>query len=139
MYDNIVESLNSYKTTSGFGCILAHSMGLGKTLQVISFVDVFLRHTEGHTVLIIVPINTIQNWVSEFEKWIPSPPETWTSSLSENREQKPLDQNGVVGDYDDAGMTYRQFEVVALGDAHKTNPARAKAIRKFAFNFNVVL
>lgn len=56
LYDNLVESLERYKTSSGFGCILAHSMGLGKTLQVISFIDVLLRHTGARTVLAIVPV-----------------------------------------------------------------------------------
>lgn len=57
LYDNLVESLERYKTSSGFGCILAHSMGLGKTLQVISFIDILLRNTETHTVLAIVPVS----------------------------------------------------------------------------------
>lgn len=58
LYDNLVESMERFSSSSGFGCILAHSMGLGKTLQVISFIDVLFRHTQAHTVLAIVPVST---------------------------------------------------------------------------------
>ena len=71
LYDNVVENLDQYSTSPGFGCILAHSMGLGKTFQICAFSEVFLRNTKAKTVLIIVPINTIQNWVSEFNSWLP--------------------------------------------------------------------
>lgn len=57
LYNNLVESQKHFKSTPGFGCILAHSMGLGKTLQVISFIDIVLRHTGAHTVLAIVPVS----------------------------------------------------------------------------------
>ncbi|XP_043804233.1 uncharacterized protein LOC122721070 isoform X1 [Apis laboriosa] len=71
LYDNIVESIERFKTSSGFGCILAHSMGLGKTLQVASFCDIFFRCTTSKTVLCIMPINTLQNWLTEFNMWLP--------------------------------------------------------------------
>jgi RAD54-like protein 2 len=41
-------------------------------LQVVSFVDVFLGNTEAKKVLCIVPINTIQNWLAEFNYWLPA-------------------------------------------------------------------
>ncbi len=47
MYDNIIESTSRFEHSNGFGCILAHSMGLGKTLQLVAFSDIFLRHTPG--------------------------------------------------------------------------------------------
>jgi len=53
-----VESVERFGGSSGFGCILAHSMGLGKTLEVISFIDILLRHTQAHTVLAIVPVSS---------------------------------------------------------------------------------
>ncbi|XP_051163279.1 uncharacterized protein LOC127282816 isoform X2 [Leptopilina boulardi] len=71
LFDNIVESIERYQTSSGFGCILAHSMGLGKTLQVASFCDIFFRCTTAKTVLCIMPINTLQNWLAEFNMWLP--------------------------------------------------------------------
>lgn len=71
LFDNIIETIERYDTSSGFGCILAHSMGLGKTLQIASFCDIFFRCTTAKTVLCIMPINTLQNWLAEFNMWLP--------------------------------------------------------------------
>jgi RAD54-like protein 2 len=75
LFDNLIESIDRFDTSTGFGCILAHSMGLGKTLQLVCFCDIFLRHTSAKNVLIIMPINTLQNWLSEFNMWLPDDPE----------------------------------------------------------------
>ncbi|GMT24231.1 hypothetical protein PFISCL1PPCAC_15528, partial [Pristionchus fissidentatus] len=75
MYDNVIVSLEDYeknKIDGGFGCILAHSMGLGKTIQVITMCDIFFRSTKAHKILVLCPINVIQNWYNEFGKWFPS-------------------------------------------------------------------
>ena len=37
LYDNIIESVSRFNSSPGFGCILAHTMGLGKTLQTIRY------------------------------------------------------------------------------------------------------
>ncbi|OON20245.1 protein, SNF2 family [Opisthorchis viverrini] len=72
LYDNVIENQQRFETTDGFGCILAHSMGLGKTIQIIGFLDTIFRYCNVKRVLVIVPINTIQNWQAEFELWLPT-------------------------------------------------------------------
>ncbi|KAK5602837.1 hypothetical protein CRENBAI_025110 [Crenichthys baileyi] len=120
LYDNLIESLDRYKTSSGFGCILAHSMGLGKTLQVISFIDILLRNTEAHTVLAIVPVNTLQNWLTEFNLWLPP-------------------QEALPPDTDPTFVTGRTFKVHILNDEHKTTLARAKVVEEWSRDGGVLL
>lgn len=112
MYDNIIDNIKRSNRSEGFGCILAHSMGLGKTLQVISFIDIYLTHTNAKYVLCIVPINTLQNWSNEFNMWLPG-----TKTLNFNL------------DHDD--IKYRNFNVYMLNDC-KTLNSRAKEIRKYS-------
>lgn len=73
MYDNVIESVSKIEE-EGTGCILAHSMGLGKTFQIITFTHTILTHPElsKHikTILIIVPVNTIKNWIQEYRDWL---------------------------------------------------------------------
>ncbi|XP_037346691.2 helicase ARIP4 isoform X2 [Pungitius pungitius] len=120
LYDNLIESLERYKTSSGFGCILAHSMGLGKTLQVISFTDILLRNTEAHTVLVVVPVNTLQNWLTEFNLWLPP-------------------QEALSPDTDPALITGRNFKVHILNDEHKSTLARAKVVEEWSRDGGVLL
>ncbi|KAB5536776.1 hypothetical protein PHYPO_G00111240 [Pangasianodon hypophthalmus] len=120
LYDNLVESLERYKTSSGFGCILAHSMGLGKTLQVISFIHILLRHTGARTVLAIVPVNTLQNWLAEFNLWLPA------------AESLPPDTDPVQ-------VSPRTFRVHLLNDEHKTTVTRAKVVEEWTRDGGVLL
>jgi hypothetical protein len=47
-------------------------MGLGKTLQTISFISyVFNHHSLYGPFLIVIPLSTIQGWQREFQKWSP--------------------------------------------------------------------
>ncbi|KAF2404713.1 chromatin structure-remodeling complex subunit snf2 [Trichodelitschia bisporula] len=53
--------------------ILADEMGLGKTIQTISLITYLIAEKQEHgPFLVIVPLSTLTNWNSEFDKWAPS-------------------------------------------------------------------
>ncbi|XP_018359340.1 PREDICTED: transcriptional regulator ATRX homolog isoform X1 [Trachymyrmex cornetzi] len=72
MWDACFESLERVKSTSGSGCIIAHCMGLGKTLQVITLTHTLLTHeaTNVKTVLVVCPLSTVLNWRNEYNTWL---------------------------------------------------------------------
>ncbi|XP_023947915.1 uncharacterized protein LOC112052903 [Bicyclus anynana] len=120
LFDNIIESVQRFSTSTGFGCILAHSMGLGKTLQIVCFCDIFLRHTNSKTVLCIMPINTLQNWVAEFNMWLPL--DATNSPLAAHGEVRP-----------------RNFPIYVLNDSHKTLQMRAKVVKDWSTTGGVLM
>ena len=73
MWSASVHSLKEFKESSGHGAILAHNMGLGKSLQVVTFLHTVLRNPSlqpgARNAIIVTPKNTLFNWVNEFEKW----------------------------------------------------------------------
>ncbi|XP_052089587.1 transcriptional regulator ATRX-like isoform X3 [Mytilus californianus] len=75
LWNCTVESLKMLKEdkTEGAGCILAHCMGLGKTLSVIAFLHTMMGNyetTEFSTALIVCPLNTVLNWQHEVKMWL---------------------------------------------------------------------
>lgn len=72
MYDTCYGSIaDDDKTASG--CILAHCMGLGKTLQLITLLHTLISYPElleTRKVIVICPKSTIMNWFEEFKKWL---------------------------------------------------------------------
>lgn len=53
------------------GGVLGDDMGLGKTVQVISFLAGLYDMEKISSVLLVMPVSLIGNWMTEFEKWAP--------------------------------------------------------------------
>ena len=75
MWNCTVESLKMLQDekVEGAGCILAHCMGLGKTLSVIAFLHTMMGNyetTNFSTALIVCPLNTVLNWQHEVQMWL---------------------------------------------------------------------
>lgn len=53
------------------GCILGHTMGLGKTLTAIAFIEFWLseRITSESYVWVVAPKSVVISWQNEYEKW----------------------------------------------------------------------
>ena len=74
----------------------------------------------GSHVLVIVPINTIQNWLAEFNHWLPA--EGHDSSLSES-----------------GPVTPRGFNVFLLNDSVKNLEQRSRVIDSWRAEGGVLL
>lgn len=72
LWNTVFETVERTNTTEGTGCILAHRMGIGKTLQIITIIYTILCHTKINikTFLIICPPGLIYNWMDEIYKWL---------------------------------------------------------------------
>ncbi|XP_014089713.3 transcriptional regulator ATRX [Bactrocera oleae] len=81
MYDSCYGGVEALKKSSGSGCILAHCMGLGKTLQLIALLHTAISYKELKTckVLVLCPKSTVMNWADEIDRWLgPLKPKYYT-------------------------------------------------------------
>lgn len=67
----LYKSIQGVQHCYGNGAILAHSMGLGKTLTAIALCHSMVRQHLLETVLIACPASLVKNWRNEFDKWLP--------------------------------------------------------------------
>ncbi|KAJ1768557.1 hypothetical protein LPJ74_004795 [Coemansia sp. RSA 1843] len=130
------------------GCVLAHAMGLGKTLQAITLIYTLLNEVQrgansgiakrfaSRRVLILCPVTVQDNWVDEFRRWTgiadtlattPAPPPELPSQFS-------------AADARTVQMQARRVlvQVVHFGRM-RTSPMREAALRAWVTHGGVLL
>lgn len=74
----------------GLSGILADEMGLGKTVQIIAFICHLVEKQAKGPFLIVVPLSTLPNWRSEFQRFAPDLPViTLYGNMNARRAIKP--------------------------------------------------
>jgi superfamily II DNA or RNA helicase len=51
------------------GTLLAHSMGLGKSLAAIAVMDAVMCKQKTAKILVLCPVSVLSSWSAEFDKW----------------------------------------------------------------------
>lgn len=69
------------------GCILAHDMGLGKSLQVVAVLHTYHTYYPDKRSVLVVPPNVVHNWLDEFNAWLPDQASANMSELSRDKVQ----------------------------------------------------
>jgi len=100
-------------------------MGLGKTLQTVAFIHTALTHQclKTHRVLVLCPLNTVDNWCHEFRMWTEDAEESlkihrlWEGKNNKSRadDLKFWKNKGGVGI-----MNYDLFRLLVGGAKKKT-------------------
>ncbi|KAJ3115637.1 hypothetical protein HK098_006915, partial [Nowakowskiella sp. JEL0407] len=128
---------------NGLNGILGDEMGLGQTLQTIAFLA-FLKEKKVHApFLIVAPLNTIANWVSEFERFTPTIPVVLYHGTPEERSHirnfklKRVDENFpvVVTSYeicmnDRKNLQHLMWKYIVVDEGHRIKNLNCKLIQE---------
>lgn len=116
---------------NGISGILADQMGLGKTVQTIGLLAHLRRQKVYGPFIIIAPLSTLSNWVSEFERWCPEIKALLYHGSKAEREtlrRKRLPAAGAFWE-SDAPVVVTSYEIVM---------ADAKFMAKYGWKYIIV-
>ena len=95
----------------GINGILADQMGLGKTVQAISFLAFLKEHKQiNGPHLVVGPTTILTNWVNEFKKWFPSCRVVKLYARKEYREEV-FENELVEGNFDVCVTSYEAINI----------------------------
>lgn len=98
-----------------FGGILAHDMGLGKTIDILYYISNQDEDEIGSN-LIVVPTNLVQQWTDEFKTYVEEVDDyDFASYTSKNRIRNVRDFRVVVTTYDTLISDYKRGDDLILG------------------------
>ncbi|KAK2586082.1 hypothetical protein KPH14_008370 [Odynerus spinipes] len=102
---------------NGLNGILADEMGLGKTVQIIALLCHLIEKRQDGPYLLIVPLSTIPNWMSEFERFAPTLPVILFHGPKGERfnlSKKIKQFHHIVGGYSTQPIVLTTFEIPLL-------------------------
>jgi SNF2 family DNA or RNA helicase len=117
--------------------ILADEMGLGKTVQTIALLGYLAEYKANpgpH--LVVVPLSTMPNWQSEFERWLPSFKVIAFKGSKDQRkdalrEMRGDDVNVVLTTYDfilreKGPLTRKNWKHIIVDEGHRMKNAKSR-------------
>ena len=138
----------------GINGILADQMGLGKTIQAISFLAFLREHkqvTGPH--LVIGPMSTLTNWTNEFRRWFPTCRVVKLCARKEAREET-FENELVEGQFDVCVTSYEAINIcqtqlrkfrwvyIVVDEAHRLKNEQSifsQNLRKFKTNLKLLI
>lgn len=139
---------------NGINGILADEMGLGKTLQSISFIGYlkYFKQLSGPHI-IISPKSTLNNWLSELNKWIPDMKAFIFHGNKEERNDfihnviKPLDFEILITSYEicmleKSSLFKVPWKYIIIDEAHRIkneNSLLSRIVRIFPSSHRLLL
>lgn len=136
---------------NGFAGILADDMGLGKSLQVITFLQEQIEQAEKtYRALIVCPASLVYNWKNEIEKFAPQLPARMIAGTAAERKQmlKELGSREIlITSYDLLKrdiLEYQdiQFDCEIIDEAQfikNYNTQAARAVKEISAGFRIAL
>ncbi|XP_038155327.1 lymphoid-specific helicase isoform X2 [Cyprinodon tularosa] len=130
---------------NGINGILADEMGLGKTIQCIAHIAMMLEKKVMGPFLVVAPLSTVPNWISEFKRFTPevsvmlyhgTPPERAKLLKQIRTSQGPLNMFPVVITSFEISMIDRTFlqkynwKYLIVDEGHRIKNLNCRLVRE---------
>ncbi|XP_001604847.2 lymphocyte-specific helicase-like [Nasonia vitripennis] len=98
---------------NGLNGILADEMGLGKTVQIIALFSYLIEKQIAGPYMVVVPLSTLANWTTEFERFAPQLPVVVYYGYANQRSElrKKLQQKKRIGSLSTLPIVLTTYEM----------------------------